>query len=138
MKLTRTDFRPDGIFGMLHDDSGKLLSYTLEHSYAQLDGSWLPKLNAGQHSCVRGPHRLHNMTQDFETFEITGVPGHSNILFHWGNFDRDSEGCVLLGNAIVSQPDGTEMVVNSRHTFAEFLKALTGINQFILTVVDRK
>lgn len=138
MKLKRTDFRADGIFGQLFDDKGILICYTLEHAYLLSAGgghTYIPKLPNGTFTCIRGPHRLHNMKADFETFEITGVPEHKNILFHWGNFDRDSEGCVILGSAIVVQDDGTEMVVNSKKTFAEFMKHLDGINEFTLTVV---
>lgn len=135
MKLVRNQLRSDGVFGELFDDKGVLLAYTLEHSYQQPDKSWLSKLPDGQYICVRGPHRLHGMTQDFETFEITGVKGHSNILFHMGNFNKDSEGCVLLGNAVLTQKNGSEMVVNSKVTFNKFMAGLLGVKEFMLTVV---
>ncbi len=133
MKLTRLQFRPDGIFGELHDDKGTLLAYTLEHAYKLALGGWLPKLPNGKFICIRGTHKLHNNIP-FETFEITGVKGHDNILFHAGNFNKDSEGCVLLGNSIVSQQNGTEMVVNSKVTFNKFMGGLVGVKEFMLTV----
>ncbi len=136
MKLVRTHFRADGIFGELFDEKGVSVAKTLEHAYANLDGTFSPKLYTGQFICVRGPHKLHNMTTTFETFEITNVKGHDNILFHWGNFDKDSEGCVLLGNEVVTQDDGTEMVVNSKVTFAKFMKGLDGVKEFMLTVTN--
>jgi len=133
--LKRTDARFDGIFGQLLDDKGTVIAFTLEHSYIQPDGSWAPKIPLGQYICVRGPHRLHGMDHDFETFEITGVAGHTNLLFHWGNFDKDSEGCVLLGEQVVKQADGTEMVTNSKATFAKFMIELDGVKEFMITVV---
>ncbi len=135
MKLVRTAFRPDGIFGRLYNDHGVPLAYTLEHAYAQTDGAWVPKLPNGEYKCVRGVHKLHNLVP-FETFEILGVKGHDNILFHAGNFDKDSEGCVLLGQAIVKQADGSEMITNSRHTFQDFMNGLHGVTEFQLMVTS--
>lgn len=126
--LTRKKFRPDGIFSELKDQNGNLLAHTLEHSY---DG--LPKILNGTFTCVRGPHRLHNMTEDFTTFEITGVIGHKDLLFHWGNFNKDSEGCVLLGQS-EELVNGVEMVTTSRPTFAKFMSGLEGVDTFTLIV----
>lgn len=73
------------------------------------------------------------MAADFTTFEITGVAGHSNLLFHWGNFNADSEGCVLLGEAEV-QAGGREMITASRAAFARFLASVAGRDTFALRV----
>src|SRR6266481_1747921 len=111
MKLIRTDKNYNGVFGILQDSDGNNLAVTLEHSY---DG--IPKIPNGTFTCVRGSHRLHGMTNDFITFEITGVPDHINILFHWGNYNKDSEGCVLLGKARVG-----DTITMSRLTFESFM-----------------
>lgn len=128
LKLNRIEFREDGIFSELLDESGKVLAHTLEHSY-----DLKPKLYDGAFTCVRGPHRLNGMTSIFETFEITGVKGHSNILFHWGNWNKDSEGCVLLGSGIAQSSQG-QMVTNSKVAFQEFMALLSGFNSFSLIV----
>jgi len=128
-KLVRKEFRADGIFSELYDEKGTLIAHTLEHSYDNK-----PKVFNGTFKCVRGPHRLHNMTEDFITFEITGVTGHENILFHWGNFNKDSEGCVLLGTAEATGADGAQMVTSSRPCFAKFMAGLEGVNEFSLVV----
>ena len=133
--LTRTTYRRDGIFGaIVADETGAHICLSLEHSYLQADGTFAAKLPVGAYQCVRGPHRLHGMQSDFETFEISGVVGHSNILFHWGNFNKDSEGCVLVGEHLIKQADGTEMIDNSRYTFAKFMALQAGVNVFTLTV----
>lgn len=137
MRLTRSAFRKDGIFGRLYNEHGVPVAYTLEHAYEQLGNLWLPKLYEGQFICVRGIHKLHNGIP-FETFEITGVKGHDNILFHAGNFDKDSEGCVLVGQAIAKQADGNQMITNSKHTFADLMSSLTGVREFMLTVQNAK
>jgi hypothetical protein len=128
-KLVRKEFRDDGIFSELYNEKGELIAHTLEHSYDKL-----PKIPNGQWKCVRGPHRLHGMTEDFITFEITGIAGHTDLLFHWGNFNKDSEGCVLLGTSEATGADGAQMVTASRPKFAEFMAGLEGVNQFLVVV----
>lgn len=142
MTLTRTQNQEDGILGTLKGNDLGFHCVTLEHAYATLEyahggasNGFLPKLPTGTYTCVRGPHRLHGMTDDFTTFEITNVPGHTNILFHWGNYNRDSEGCVLLGDKMSSTDNGEAMITSSRLTFSEFMRYLDGVNEFILTVV---
>lgn len=128
MKLTRTACRPDGIIGSLFDAEGQPLAVTLEHSYGGA-----PKLPAGTYTCQRGKHRLHGMTEDFETFEVLGVPVHTGILFHWGNYNDDSEGCILLGRVSCDSPKGC-MVTSSRATFARWMLDLEGVQSFTLAV----
>lgn len=120
--------RPDGILGVLDDDEGHQLAVTLEHSY-----NGKPKLPAGTYTCQRGPHRLHGMKDSFDTFEVLNVPGHTGILFHWGNYNGDSEGCVLLGRVSCDSPKGC-MVTSSRATFARWMMDLEGVQSFTLVV----
>ena len=129
--LRRTAFHEDGIFSDFEfDDAPGRFCVTLEHSY-----DCKPKLPAGIYTCVRGTHALHNGIP-FETFEITGVAGHKGILFHAGNFNRDSEGCVLIGKDIVVDPNsGDEMVTGSKAEFKEFMDRLDGVQSFQLEVV---
>lgn len=131
--LKRTSYRSDGIFGELSTSDGKLIAHTLEHAYSDGTGGWAPKIPDGQWTCQRGPHRLHGMTNDFITFEIMNVPGHDNLLFHWGNYNKDSEGCVLLGE-LETSTGGVHMVTNSRSTFAKFMAWQAGLNSFSLSV----
>ena len=126
--LTRKRFRDDGIFSELRDKDNNLVANTLEHSYNKK-----PKIPNGVWKCVRGPHRLHGMTKDFITFEITGISGHTNLLFHWGNYNKDSEGCVLVGENVAKAGD-IEMVTNSKVTFAKFMASLEGVDEFDLLV----
>ncbi len=143
MDLTLTRFlsRADGIFSRLFTPDGSLLAVTLEHAYLQdsnagAEGAVLvysPKIPLGAFACHRGMHQLASMTEPFETFEICGVQGHCNLLFHAGNFNKDSEGCILLGEDCTGSTEG-EMVTNSRATFTKFMQAQTGIDSFTLTV----
>ncbi len=123
MTLTRESTKSSGVFGILEP----LGLHTLEHAYPTGDG-FKAKLPTGTYTCKRGMHKLHDGVP-FETFEIMGVPGHTGILFHVGNFNSDSEGCVLLG----LDADHT-MVRHSKPAFAKFMEHCKGINEFTLEV----
>ncbi len=129
LKLNRREYRKDGILSELCKGA-KIIAHTLEHSYDSV-----PKLQPGVYKCVRGIHKLHD-NKPFETFEVTGVPGHTGLLFHVGNWAQtDSDGCILLGDAVVMSKKGT-MVTNSKVTFADFMALQAGVNEFTLTVND--
>lgn len=130
MKLTRTSYEESGIYGILSQDDGSQIAVTLEHAYQQDDGSFAPKTPSGIYQCVLGQHELASMTAPFQTYEITNVPGHSNILIHMGNYNADSEGCVLVGANRVDN-----MITNSRVTFASFMESMAGIDSFQLEIV---
>lgn len=127
LSLLRIECSKDGIFSALCNESGKALFSTLEHSY-----DCKPKISDGTYTCVRGKHRLHGMKEDFETFEITGVEGHSGLLFHWGNWNKDSDGCVLIGSDRVG-----DTIRDSRRSFASFMELLSGLNEFRITVSSK-
>lgn len=123
--------RKDGIFYVVLLDGIKLC-WALTHAYPALDGKgWEPKTPDGEYIAKRGTHTLHNGVP-FETFEITGVPGHSGILFHKGNFNRDSEGCYLLGELDTS--NAAWDVLSSGIAFGKFMTALEGFDNVALRI----
>lgn len=137
LTLTRTDFLASGIFGKIKDDNGFIDLYTLEHSFEFAQSpqsssmSYLPIIKPGQYTCVRGPHLLKGHDKFIETFEVLGVAGHTGVLFHPGNWNKDSEGCILLGLV----RDGNLGILNSQEAFNRFMALQYDINRFILTVV---
>lgn len=67
-----------------------------------------------------------------KVYQVLDVPGRSYILFHWGNFESDTEGCILVGlgaGAIQDRP----AVLNSRLGFKKF-KSIIGDNEFKLNI----
>jgi hypothetical protein len=126
LTLNRHSFLPEGIFGTLELPGGLAL-HTLEHSYGLT-----PKLPAGSYVCKRGTHRL-SCGKPFETFEVMGVPGHTGILFHAGNLERDSSGCILLG-----MEDSGDKLLRSRLAVQAFMQALSGQDSFQLQVIDHR
>jgi hypothetical protein len=130
--LNRVDANENGIFSYLQDSAANILFYTLEHAYLQPDGSYAPKLPNGNYTCVKGLHSLDHTPTPFEAFEVTNVPGHSGILFHVGNYNSDSDGCILLGTAIAGRDAS---ITNSKLAFEKFMTLQVDNNQFTLTVI---
>jgi hypothetical protein len=129
LKLVRKEFREDGIFSELQKLDGTLIAKIGEHSYSKLS-----KIPNGMYTCVKGMHRLEHMTEDFECFEITNVPDHTNILIHNGSYCQiDSSGCCLIG-ASTAIVNGTQIIVLSKITFAKFMEDMADIKSFILIV----
>lgn len=129
--LKRREFLQKGIFGDFYDESNSRICSTLEHAYGP-GPVYTPKLPVGVYKCVRGQHRLH--TGPLETFEVTKVPNCTGIVVHQGNYNDDSEGCILVGDTEYNVA-GHEMITNSKMTFAKFLKLQDGLDSFILTVI---
>ena len=132
LHLLRTNAIEGGIFGRLLMKDGTVIAFTLEHAYplGNVPG-YRAKIPPGVFLCVRGPHRLKGMTEDFLTYEVTGITGHSGLIFHWGNYNADSEGCILLG----TRREG-DMVINSKIAFRRFLLLVEHKDTFFLVVED--
>ena len=138
LTLTRKARKETGIFGELHTEDGKFVAFTLEHSYFQSQPSmsanggviqsWEAKIPLGTYRCLLGDHQLHSGSK-FKTFMVTGVPNHSGILFHIGNYNRDSEGCILLG--LQEIPEG---VGRSGDAFKQFIALQGDRTEFFLNV----
>ncbi len=133
--LTRQQAYANGIFGSLADEQGNNLSYTLEHAFVLPEGGYGPKLAVGTYTCVLGQHQLLHGSP-FQTFEVKGVPDFqgkpvTGILFHCGNFNQDSEGCILLGTIHAADWTG---ILGSRADFAKFMALQGDATQFTLVV----
>lgn len=128
LTLTRFSRCEAGIFSHLLDDQKNLIAVTIEHAYQQPDGSWAAKIPTGTFTCVRGTHQLSH-GDPFETFEVMGVPGHTGILFHCGNDESASSGCILLGTALQG-----DFITESRKAFSKFMDLMDGVQSFDLIV----
>lgn len=124
--LTRDLYRDDGVFGDLVSEKGGLSLLTLEHSYGLLT-----KVPKGDYVCKRTIWYKYGV----ETFEVTGVPNATRILFHTGNTEQDSDGCILLGLARVESERGILRVVNSKAAHGQFMLYLKGVKSFDLTIL---
>lgn len=122
----------DGAFGLLFLD-GAPVAVTCERSYpvveSKPDGLQFVKIPPGVYRC----ERTWFQRGAYETFEITGVTGHSRLLFHCGNSETDSEGCVLVGRRF-GVIDHRPAVLESSVAFSMWMYALRGVPSFRLEV----
>ena len=66
------------------------------------------------------------------TFEVCEVSGRTHILFHAGNTEVDTLGCILLGMTRTSEI----AIGRSREAFERFLNYTNGIDEFELEIMD--
>ena len=60
---------------------------------------------------------------------LLNVPGFEGVLMHPGNTEKDTEGCILLGeNKVVGQ------VINSQKTYLKFFDIVRDAQSFTLTI----
>ena len=123
-QLHRVSILPDGCFGVLMYDNVPF-AVTLERTY---DPGNTVKIGLGNHECHRSRYNRGN----YDTFEIT-VPGHDRILFHKGNTELHSEGCVLVAESFSTFGDKPGVAL-SAEGFKEFMLRTRDVDSFILEV----
>ncbi len=85
---------------------------------------------AGTYAAIR-----HNSPRFGDTFEITGVPNRSHVLFHAGNVVKHTKGCVLLGQYF-GKLKGSRAVLNSGNTFRAFMDKAGTLGSFELEIKE--
>jgi len=116
----------DGCFSTLLWD-GMPFAVSAEHTFE--DGR--PVLGAGEYWCTRDYYNKGG----YETFEIQ-VKGHDRVLFHIGNTEMDSRGCVLVGKSF-GVLRGKGAVLDSKGGFAEFMALTSALPAFKMRVTNR-
>jgi len=129
-KLIRVAYIADGTFGVLFDEE---IPFCLT-----VEREW--KGNQRNISCIPTGYYLCKRVQSpkfGDTFEICDVPGRSHILFHMGNIEDDSHGCVITGEEY-GKYKGKVAVASSGRAFAEFKYRLRNVDSFYLDIDDAK
>lgn len=128
LHLLRVAYRTDGTPGVLLDGGDTPFALTMERPWLDnaVGKSCIP---VGMYTCrrVQSP-KFGN------TFEVTGVPGRSAILFHKGNIDDDSHGCILVGEEFAVWNDGSVSIARSGYGYTEFMDRFAQVNDFPLVV----
>lgn len=134
LELLRVSITSDGAFGVLLIDGVPAGPVSLERTYPVAEstphGPQFVKIPPGDYDCTRTRFWRGG---GVETFEITGVVGHSRLLFHSGNQELDSDGCVLLGQRF-GLFKGRPAVLESRLAFGTFMSWFGGRNKWRLRV----
>lgn len=126
LELIRLEESEQGTIGVLKIDK-EVFCWTLEPA---------DRLNKSNESCIPIQQYLCRRVRSAkfgETFMVVDVPGRTNILFHKGNVEKDTLGCILLGQT-VGKLKGQRAVLNSGNSFENFMLALSGASTFHLTI----
>lgn len=116
----------DGCFSVLLWE-GRPFAVSVERTF----DSGQPIIQAGMYQCTRS----HFNRGGYDTFEIE-VQGHDRILFHRGNTEEDSIGCVCIAEKFGILNDKTA-VLESVEGFTEFMNKTTGLDSFNMEVTGR-
>ena len=126
MVLKRTSEDLDCTLGDLYIE-GELFCKTLENPYLE-NRQFVSSIPKGDYIVQR------KYSPKFgETFHVVDVPNRSHILFHWGNFERDTFGCILVGDSH-GKISGERVVFNSKKTFVRFMERLKDKEHFTLRI----
>jgi Family of unknown function (DUF5675) len=70
-----------------------------------------------------------------DSFEVADVPDRTHIIFHKGNTEIDTKGCVLLGRAY-GHLSGMPAILESNKAVVDFMNSLEDESEFDLAIVD--
>jgi hypothetical protein len=127
VELIRLEIGKDGTFGVLKID-GKCFCVTLELPWL---GN-LPDISCilpGEYVCTMVDTSNHG-----RCFLIKETPGRMGVLFHEGNLQKDTNGCILLGNGF-GLIEGHRGILNSRIALLNFIVEMNG-EDFNLQIWD--
>ena len=123
IRVARTD---DGVFGVLLKGS-KPFAVTLEpeDKNNQRNISCIP---AGSYYC-----EPFDSPRFGWTYRVMDVPERDYILFHAGNTEGDTEGCILVAESF-GELRGKSAILDSKKGFSEF-RDKAGGNRITLTIL---
>lgn len=130
LRLIRVGQTVDAVFGVLLQ-AGEPFAVTMEPPW---------KDNAPNVSCIPPGTYLCHETNSSKlhgyTFEVSGVPGRSAILFHCGDAAENTRGCVLVGEQFERLRGGLPGIRAERAGYREFMFRLRGVRVFEIEIVN--
>ena len=124
-RVARDDY---GTFGVLiHNDTP--FAVTCEDLWRENSPN-ISCIPVGMYRCVRVQSPKFG-----NTFEVTGVEGRTHILFHKGNTEDDTHGCVLIGERFEAL-NGKTAVLDSGSGFGEFMRLMEDVDSFPLHIME--
>ncbi|EJY7312162.1 hypothetical protein OHD94_001827 [Campylobacter jejuni] len=122
-----------GKFKVLDDDKILFECFSLEEDKEGLESGKDLRIPEGNYNLKRhSPSRFENTLRSITKKDDTminvyndDVPSSRAILIHWGNTDKDTQGCILLG---LTKDNNNESVGQSRQACKEFYDLMHGKN----------
>jgi hypothetical protein len=130
IRTLKTDKQVTGL-GFVTDEKGQVLIsfYTLEQPWRN---------NMPRISCI--PQGSYKVVKRLSTkfkhhFHILDVTGRSLILIHAGNYNIQTEGCIIVGSFLADiNNDGYIVTVNSQNTMDDLNRVIN--NDISLRIID--
>lgn len=133
MKLILTRYQETnlGTLGILRGLKRDI--YTLERRWH--DNEAMSCIPAGSYKTI--PHGWERFTtvQKPQVWEITNVPNREAILFHAGNTQDDSRGCILVGFSLQLSPALTS--IGMSRDAVDYMRHEIGAVGFDLEIIDQ-
>lgn len=127
--LQRIILNPNQTYGVLYKKEGTMYSKPL---FVTLEDP--EKGNIQNESCIpAGEYLCHKvLSPKFgETFEVYNVNNRTNILFHTGNTNENTKGCILLGTYFAFDRDA---ILGSASAMYDFMRLLKDESTFALEI----
>ena len=128
--LTRHARRADYTIGRLEDENGMKICDTLEPTWRDYKGG---ELKIPRKSAIpEGTYRVvTTYSLRFRKYLplLVGVPGFEGVRIHAGNTNRDTEGCILVGQNLK-----VGKVLWSRITLEKLMKLIENEKEIYLTI----
>ena len=128
LKLKRVADNEDATFGVLINGNIPF-AVTLEPAWED-NKKGISCIPSGPYSCKRVKSPKFG-----DTFEILDVEERTHILFHKGNSERNTQGCVLIAEEF-GRLNGKAAVLASGRGFTEFMSILKEVDEFELIIED--
>ena len=128
LKLKRVADNEDATFGVLINCNIPF-AVTLEPAWED-NKKGISCIPSGPYSCKRVKSPKFG-----DTFEILDVEERTHILFHKGNSERNTQGCVLIAEEF-GRLNGKAAVLASGRGFTEFMSILKEVDEFELIIED--
>lgn len=133
LTLYRMVHDPLCTIGRIEDAEGQQVCFTLELPWKDN----LPSVScipAGDYVCRRD---MHGKTKPnpYQVWEVTGVPGRSEIHIHKGNRARDVLGCIIVGERL-GMLGGERAVLDSAKAFAHLMRLTESHDSITLHIKD--
>ncbi|MFZ4620973.1 MAG: DUF5675 family protein [Bacteroidota bacterium] len=94
--------------------NGKFAAFMLEDEKRAVKVHGETRIPAGKYKLALVDSPRFTPTYGHKMIMLMDVPGFTGVLMHPGNTEKDTEGCLLMGNVIRFNPNGPSRVEESK------------------------
>lgn len=126
-RFKQDNYQTKGILQVFKDDEVIFECKTLELPWKD-NALNISRIPSGSYKFIK-----HSSPKFRNSFWIQNVPDRSEILIHYGNYKRDTEGCILVGESFFDiDGDGHRDVTNSKKTINNLYNIIGDISTIII------